>query len=655
MPDFTLPNTAFPEGTTVSVYDATGYSSFPAGGPPGSPVTSAVVTGGVVTFEGLTDKVSYFAAAKIGSEWQSVRFTVGEDFTPVPVLTEDLASGVVRTRDADDTLDLATQAELDATQAEIDADLLAKFDGDILKEASLPSSVEIGRSVVTVAASDSENGQGADFVCSGTADNETVQAALDSLKGTNGGTVRLLDGTFSFDGAVVYAPEHSGIEVIGAGMGVTTIAGDPGVGVAFFELSQATGRTLSHVTLHHFTIDGTGWTGDSSEGGFDNGTVRDVGAGVVEYLTVEWVEIHTSNDSCSGVVSFNITADVGPNRFWRVCNNIIVCDGDRAYGVKTQKHTEHVWVEDNFIELTEPGEVGRTGVGGYNCISVYGGTSFFHINDNTVVGNKNHSLIAASPANRGEIEGNLVECIGIAAEAGIEVEWKAGHSDDLRLTHNVAVVGNVVIGAYWGILVTNRDPGTFPSNDPYNVIIDGNTLSGCTQRDIMVTHGAEIAVGINTHHDTVTTALDIDDAVTSGGKAVVNELYLRGTSAALLHVGDLDSPDSLKVAPTGRLTIVGEDIYLSGGASRQIRNTAGEMKVNGSVASALQVASADVVEATSSEFRLFQKPKWDDAALVQTTVGAAGAADAPPARPEKWLQVLGDDGRTYVVPAYLAS
>ncbi len=48
-------------------------------------------------------------------------------------------------------------------------------------------------------------------------------------------------------------------------------------------------------------------------------------------------------------------------------------------------------------------------------------------------------------------------------------------------------------------------------------------------------------------------------------------------------------------------------------------------------------------------------PKWSAAAMVQTTVGAAGAAAAPPATPTKYLKVVGDDGVTYVVPAYAAA
>lgn len=48
------------------------------------------------------------------------------------------------------------------------------------------------------------------------------------------------------------------------------------------------------------------------------------------------------------------------------------------------------------------------------------------------------------------------------------------------------------------------------------------------------------------------------------------------------------------------------------------------------------------------------EPRWV-AANEQDTVGAAGAADAPPATPEKYLRVQDSTGTTYVVPAYKAS
>lgn len=121
MPSFTLPNTPFPTGTSVSAYDAAGYSTFPSI-PPGKPIDTATVTGGSLIFTGLTDGVSYFAAAKLSSGWKAIRFNVGADGPP-PGIPEDIsyaglsagqALAVNETGDGYEFVDVGTQAELDA-------------------------------------------------------------------------------------------------------------------------------------------------------------------------------------------------------------------------------------------------------------------------------------------------------------------------------------------------------------------------------------------------------------------------------------------------------------------------------------------------------------------------------------------------------------
>ena len=89
MASFTLNNTPFPDGTSVSAYDATGYATFPAFGPPGSAIATASVSAGSLTFTGLTNHTSYFAAAKVGGVWHSWRFTPGED-APPPSVPDDI-------------------------------------------------------------------------------------------------------------------------------------------------------------------------------------------------------------------------------------------------------------------------------------------------------------------------------------------------------------------------------------------------------------------------------------------------------------------------------------------------------------------------------------------------------------------------------------
>jgi len=111
MPSFTLPNTAFPTGTSVSAYDATGYQTFPSK-PPGTAVATAEVVDGSVTFEDLTDKTPYFAAAQVAGEWRAVHFVVGLDSETVAVETASLSSGVLQVPGREEQLDVATQSEL---------------------------------------------------------------------------------------------------------------------------------------------------------------------------------------------------------------------------------------------------------------------------------------------------------------------------------------------------------------------------------------------------------------------------------------------------------------------------------------------------------------------------------------------------------------
>jgi hypothetical protein len=47
--------------------------------------------------------------------------------------------------------------------------------------------------------------------------------------------------------------------------------------------------------------------------------------------------------------------------------------------------------------------------------------------------------------------------------------------------------------------------------------------------------------------------------------------------------------------------------------------------------------------------------RWGSAGLIQTTVGAAGAAAALPATPSKYLKIQDETGATFVVPAYAAA
>jgi len=82
MASFALANTPFPDGTEVGAYDATGYTTLPANGPLGTPVTTATAEGRGVSFTGLENATAYFAAAKVSGKWLWRRFVTSAASEP---------------------------------------------------------------------------------------------------------------------------------------------------------------------------------------------------------------------------------------------------------------------------------------------------------------------------------------------------------------------------------------------------------------------------------------------------------------------------------------------------------------------------------------------------------------------------------------------
>jgi hypothetical protein len=107
MVSFSFQTTLFPDGASVGAYEATGYDTFPAGGPPGGAVATGTVDDSVIAFTGLEEDTPYFAAAKVGGIWRSTRFTA-ERAKPVAVETRDLASGVLLARDRGEEVAIGT-------------------------------------------------------------------------------------------------------------------------------------------------------------------------------------------------------------------------------------------------------------------------------------------------------------------------------------------------------------------------------------------------------------------------------------------------------------------------------------------------------------------------------------------------------------------
>lgn len=253
MAAFTISNTPFPEGTTVGVYKAEGYGSAPAT-PPGTAVTTAAVTGGIVTFSGLTDHVPYFAFASVGGVWQSIRFMPGENGPP-PRFPDDadfatLGPNKVLSTNAAATgyefVDVGTQTELDAVlqtaEDYTDSQVAARTGTFPLFDAKLPAF--------------GGKANGTDD------DRPSIAAAIAATGGA--GTAYLSEGEWlldstaksgSYELALSLPADAAGLTVKGAGRGATILKLTANCPRAFDVWPESVDQSFQNLTLEDFTVD----------------------------------------------------------------------------------------------------------------------------------------------------------------------------------------------------------------------------------------------------------------------------------------------------------------------------------------------------------------------------------------------------------------
>jgi hypothetical protein len=212
----------------------------------------------------------------------------------------------------------------------------------------------------------------------------------------------------------------------------------------------------------------------------------------------------------------------------------------------------------------------------------------------------------------------------------------------------VVVVGNTVIGANRGIMIRTDDLAM----EPRGIVVSGNTLSGCTSRDIFVAQCTDLALGPNTHRNS-SQKYDIDASTTTfAGEAYISRLVAQGASARV-SVVNATGDEVWKAEPSGRTTQA-EDIYFTGSGGRGLRHDGtGQLNLE-SVANNVDIRAggAAALLITTSELRMAVMPQWNVAGIEQTGVGAAGGASALPATPTKYLKVKDSTGAILVVPAY---
>ncbi|QBZ72050.1 tailspike protein [Streptomyces phage Kradal] len=182
------------------------------------------------TLDGTANQAGFFGATPVGQQTVSGARTTG--------------AGLQSLLDALEALGLI----VDSTTAGVA--VVETVNGQAGPDVSLTAS-DVGVGDVIVAANDSRNKDGADFVCTGTNDHLVIQQAIDLVDAAPGkGTVRLLDGTFWL-GATVTIPSGAGLNLTGTGWG-TVLKISPGVEdyAITFDGDETRAR------FSHFRIDG---------------------------------------------------------------------------------------------------------------------------------------------------------------------------------------------------------------------------------------------------------------------------------------------------------------------------------------------------------------------------------------------------------------
>lgn len=178
--------------------------------------------------------------------------------------------------------------------------------------------------------------------------------------------------------------------------------------------------------------------------------------------------------------------------------------------------------------------------------------------------------------------------------------------------------------------------------------------------------GVELAGGLALGaHITIIPAGTDTATMDLGGTSSESSLLARAGStqtARLLDLRKSDNTSAVKVDPDGVTTISqpmilgfnnNDGAFITGQPLTTNQPWLIVRRKNGQTADPFQLwdhTASDKLWAIDKD----GKPVWHSS-NAQTTVGAAGGASALPLLPSKYFKVIGDDGATYVIPAYAAT
>ncbi len=282
-----------------------------------------------------------------------------------------------------------------------------------------------------VAASDSQNKEKADFIAAGSSsDEDAINAAIAALP-ASGGTVYLLEGTFTVDGTIAVP---SNVTITGSGAGtVVTIKADGGVANDFSVFTNAdTVNGNSGITITNLAINGNKANNGASSNagvaltkvGSGSGSSAVAGAKLshlwIKNMRSAGIYLDTSNNNIiTHVTVINATGD-GIQLYGSDYNSItnVISQGNQE-GIRLENGSDFVTISGNTIEGN--GEEGIN-VNGSNCATITG---------NTIVNSGTRGVSIHSSSLCGVVSGNF---IGDNGGAGVRV----------ATAHSMLISGNTI-------------------------------------------------------------------------------------------------------------------------------------------------------------------------------------------------------------------
>ena len=412
--------------------------------------------------------------------------------------------------------------------------------GDISEQDARDFLVSVyrGSPSVLVAASDASQAaqDRADYLCTGTDDNEQIANAVADAVGVGFGTVELSEGTFNLgieaSTDCINFASNDGISLRGQGMGITTLKAS-----VINWRSVIRGDQADYITLSDFTLDGN----KSNFAGSPGIGIRFLSS-AADHLWINRVEVKNTDGHAASITGSNVWVDA--------CS---IHDSDG--GLQFNNDSSHIWVNNN--EIYNIGTEWSLIVDG-----IYFGGQHFVAQGNTIHDCTDTGINlggTAEPTGWAQLIDNKIYLIG---NSGINTGGGENHT----------IIGNTIYAC-------GRKDGTPRSNSGIRIRDDGGGT---------FTSNGIIVIGNRIYEDDTTHSLDVGALGMLNGIELVDAAGGGTPDNLTIIANDLRVVDA---APTGWTPVLRTD----SGADLIIRHNLAEVTENSGTGSITSGGTTDVI------------------------------------------------------------